>query len=55
MKFKVFPDHLYLFGLTLNFLKMASVLVHFSPGFLSVAGYCAEQFAPAWFYRTPEE
>jgi hypothetical protein len=33
----------------MNFLKMASVWVHFSPGFLSGAGFSAEQIAPAWF------
>jgi hypothetical protein len=32
----------------LNFLKMASVCVRFSPGFFFGAGFPGEQFAPAW-------
>jgi hypothetical protein len=34
---------------TVKFLKMAPILVHFSPGFLSGAGFPGEQFASAWF------
>jgi hypothetical protein len=33
---------------TLNFLIMASIRLRFTPGFLSGAGFSAEQFAPAW-------
>jgi hypothetical protein len=34
---------------------MASVGVHFSPGFLSGEGFSAEQCAPAWFLNNFRE
>jgi hypothetical protein len=37
------------FVFTLNFLKMVSVWVCISPGFLSGGGFSADQFAPVWF------
>jgi hypothetical protein len=40
------------FILKSNFFKMASVRVHFSPGFPLRGGFPAEQFAPAWWYET---
>jgi hypothetical protein len=33
----------------LDFFKMASVRVHFGPGFPLGGGFPAEQFAPAWW------
>jgi hypothetical protein len=40
------------FILKSNLFKMASVRVHFSPGFPLGGGFPAEQFAPAWWYET---
>jgi hypothetical protein len=34
---------------TTDFLKMAPIRVHFSPGFPPGAGFHGEEFAPAWF------
>jgi hypothetical protein len=33
---------------------MASVRVHFNPGFPLGGGFSAEQFAPAWWIETAE-
>jgi hypothetical protein len=52
-KFEVFLDHIYFeFKLpfhALNFLKMASVRVRSSPGFISRAGFSTEKITSAWF------
>jgi hypothetical protein len=40
------------FILNSNYFKMASVRVHYSPGFPLGGGFRAEQFAPAWWYET---
>jgi hypothetical protein len=40
------------FILNLNYFKMASVRVQFSPGFPLGGGFPAEQFAPPWWYKT---
>jgi hypothetical protein len=34
---------------TMIFLKMAPILVRFSPGFLIGAGFHREEFDPSWF------
>jgi hypothetical protein len=52
LKFKVLPDHIYFsfkVRFTFSVLKMVSVRVHFTPGFLSGAGFSVKQIAPAWF------
>jgi hypothetical protein len=35
-----------------NYFKMASIRVHFSPGFPLGGGFPEELFAPAWWYET---
>jgi hypothetical protein len=40
------------FILNSNYFKMASVWLHFRPGFPLGGGFPAEQFAPAWWYET---
>jgi hypothetical protein len=39
------------FILNSNYFKMASVRVHFSPGFPLGGGFPAEQFDSAWWYK----
>jgi hypothetical protein len=34
---------------TMNFLKMAQILLRYCTGFHSGAGFPGEQFGPAWF------